>query len=65
MIRNRILEILNERGKIEFKELVKELKTHPYVVRKIVEELRREGKINLTKEVYHHKPKKFKLFVSL
>ena len=65
MIRNKILEILNDRGEIELKDLILLVNEHPRVVRKVLEELRREGKINLRKEKLRHKPKKFKIIVSL
>ena len=65
MIRNRILEILNERGEIELKDLILLIGEHPLVVKKIVRELSKEGKINLRKEKLRHKSKKFKIIVSL
>ena len=65
MIRNKILEILNDHGEIELKNLILLVNEHPRVVRKVLEELRKEGKIALRKEKLRHKPKKFKIIVSL
>ena len=65
MIRNRILEILNEKGEIELKELILSIREHPKVVKDIVRELAKEGKVHLRKEKLRHKPKKFKVIVSL
>jgi len=65
MIRNRILELLNERGEIELKDLITELKEHPRVVKNVVRELAQEAKIHIRKEKLRHKPKKFKIIVSL
>jgi Mn-dependent DtxR family transcriptional regulator len=65
MIRNRVIEILNEKGEIELKELISEIGEHPKVVKDVVKELAKEGKITIRKEKLRHKPKKFKIIISL
>ncbi len=65
MIRNKVLELLEEKGEIELKELILEVGEHPKVVKDVVRELAKEGKVHLRKEKLRHKPKKYKIIVSL
>jgi len=63
MISEKILKILNERREITLRELCDELEEHPGVVKKVLESLKSEKKINIKKKYYPHKPLKYETII--
>ena len=64
MIKEKILEILEE-GPKTFDEIVERIKEHPGVIKLILKELEKEGKIKINRKRQHHKPKKIILEICL
>jgi|GEM_PF-3456553 len=65
MIRNIIINILEEKRELAIEELARIIKVHYGVVKKVLEDLRKEGKIEIEKIKNPHKPKKYELIIRL
>ena len=63
MISEKILKILNERREVSIRELINEVEEHPGVVKQVLEQLKKEGKVNIKKVYRPHKPLKYEIII--
>ena len=65
MVRDLIMNILEEKREITLNELVKASKLHYGVLKRIIENLVMEGKVEIERKKNVHKQKKYELIVKL
>jgi DNA-binding MarR family transcriptional regulator len=63
MVSSKILKILSERREISLRELIDEVEEHPGVVKQIIKQLEKEGKISIKKQYRPHKPTKYEIIL--
>jgi DNA-binding Lrp family transcriptional regulator len=61
-IKERILELLEQRKRLTLGELFSSLRVHPKVLEVLLKELEKEGKVRKIKEKKPHNPKKYRVY---